>query len=479
MYLIFGFHVLFSVPVILTPERLRSLSRPVRKKQKLEDNDFVYANNTKTSKSKAGNLKDRQYTYGSNTRRMPSDIKKNIIEGHTVLRSKNTATSAPSKIGTQRYVTEKQKQNIKSKQGNKSLEAIAKNIIKRSETSPAKSKANGAPKSYPIRKRSSTSKYEPLLEMKSMRKSKKLRSDLTEDEHKQISRKESQLEVDPSKSPEEEDHQSDQKIQKTIETVDGSQMGGVNENEKKGKKLQSDSNVLKTENGLKLSSLEIEIDGEKDNIKILSNNVSSPRTSSTPFVRLSPSVHELLLEHADQQIDVVTVKTEELMNWRKNLINTNLQANKALQVKKNFISDENSLLKIKIPKGIMKMMRQKAATAKKKAILTSTSKKNSAKNVVKRPIGRPRIHFKEDKPKRPLGRPRKHPEKKIKKMKVIRRSNIEGRRSDKLERFSKSAAVAELAEESISTSTDGSSESEIEVKVVRYFLLQALLTLFF
>ena len=124
-------------------------------------------------------------------------------------------------------------------------------------------------------------------------------------------------------------------------------------------------------------------------------------------------------------------------------------------------------------------MRQKAATAKKKAILTSTSKKNSAKNVVKRPIGRPRIHFKEDKPKRPLGRPRKHPEKKIKKMKVIRRSNIEGRRSDKLERFSKSAAVAELAEESISTSTDGSSESEIEVKVVRYFLLQALLTLFF
>ena len=466
------------MPVILTHERLRSLSRPVRKKQKLEDNDFVYANNTKASKSKAGNLKDRQYTYGNSTRRIPSDIKKNSIESHAILRSKNTAAS--SKIVTQKYLTEKQKQNIRSKQGNRSLEAIAKNIIKKSETSPAKSKTNGSPKSYPIRKRSSTSKFEPLLELKPMRKSKKLRSDLKEDEDKPISRKESQLEVGSSKSPEEEDHQSDQKSQKSAETIDGSKMDGVNENEKKGKKLQSDSKVLKTENELKLSSLEIEIDGEKDdNIKILSNNVNSPRTSSTPFVRLSPSVHELLLEHADQQIDVVTVKTEELMNWRKNLINTNLQANKALQVKKNFISDENSLLKIKIPKGIMKMMRQKAATAKKKAILTSTSKKNAANNVVKRPVGRPRIHFKEDKPKRPLGRPRKHPEKKIKKMKVIRRSNIEGRRSDKLERFSKSAAVAELAEESISTSTDGSSESEIEVKVVKYFLLQALSGLFF
>ena len=468
------------MPVILTPERLRSLSRPVRKKQKLEDNDFVYANNTKTSKSKAGNLKDRQYTYGNSTRRIPSDIKKNNIEGHTILRSKNTAASASSKTGTQKYLTEKRKINIKSKQGNKSLEAIAKNIIKKSETSPAKSKTSGAPKSYPIRKRSSTSKYEPLLEMKLMRKNKKLRSDLREDEDKQISRKESKLEVDSSKLPEEKDHQSDQKIQKNTETIDGSHIEGVNANEKKCKKLQPDSKVLKTENELKLSSLEIEIDGEKDdNIKILSNNVNSPRTSSTPFVRLSPSVHELLLEHADQQIDVVTVKTEELMNWRKNLINTNLQANKALQVKKNFISDENSLLKIKIPKGIMKMMRQKAATAKKKAILTSTSKKNPAKNVAKRPIGRPRIHFKEDKPKRPLGRPRKHPEKKIKKMKVIRRSNIEGRRSDKLERFSKSAAVAELAEESISTLTDGSSESEIEVKVVKHFFLQALFTLFF
>jgi len=260
--------------------------------------------------------------------------------------------------------------------------------------------------------------------------------------------------------------------------------------EKKMKMTTNSVKSLSSSNSVTVKEL---ITKTNDGIDIDKTKSIDPFVDVVPNNKSDVNLEQLLFStNMDQQIDIINIKGDKVSDWRNMMLGEVKQRSQGI----TYPLSKDGFLRVKIPDEIKSYIKQKRA--RRNSYLKSTTKSPKSKRKykhkdtalsptehIKRPVGRPRIHFSPKLPKKPVGRPRKTPltlevnpvhkllksPKSPKPTKVPKSPVLMSPRSkEKVERFSKIAAVqsvAEYAEEDITSVTD-TTDSESDTTAIKF-----------